>query len=300
MNVGLIPDGNRRWCAQNVKHIHDLIFRYIAMFSTHWLPFLDSLREFHISKLYIYLLSHDNLTKRSYDTSLKVVSDVMSWMVMLLHIPREVDVTRNASDTHHDITVDVPFNEWKTMQAEAEKYQLFTGWKVIFDDEPLDPQTKYIRVRGMPNTTRWRIDIDDINTYETLKSSLPILAKFKQNVQINVIGELHLLPTHITYMCNKIHHLTQGSHATLCVYIALAYDPEKDITRQLKLPNELRRPPIDLVVRTSGERRSSGFFPLETMYSEWYYEDKLFPDWKLRDFVKALHEFQGRERRFGA
>jgi undecaprenyl diphosphate synthase len=60
------------------------------------------------------------------------------------------------------------------------------------------------------------------------------------------------------------------------------------------------RPDLDLVIRTSGEQRSSGFFPAQTLYSEWVYEPKLFPDFTVLDLVAALDAFRARDRRKGA
>lgn len=56
---------------------------------------------------------------------------------------------------------------------------------------------------------------------------------------------------------------------------------------------------IDLVIRTSGEKRSSGFFIWQAAYAEWYYEPKLFPDLTPADLEQALGEYCQRQRRFG-
>ncbi|MBN1696269.1 MAG: di-trans,poly-cis-decaprenylcistransferase [Spirochaetales bacterium] len=58
-------------------------------------------------------------------------------------------------------------------------------------------------------------------------------------------------------------------------------------------------PPIDLVIRTGGERRLSNFFIWETAYAELYFDSKLWPDWDGNDLIDAILDFQKRERRFG-
>jgi undecaprenyl diphosphate synthase len=58
-------------------------------------------------------------------------------------------------------------------------------------------------------------------------------------------------------------------------------------------------PPIDLVIRTAGERRLSNFFIWECAYSEFYFSPKLWPEWKEDDFIQAITDYQKRERRFG-
>ena len=58
-------------------------------------------------------------------------------------------------------------------------------------------------------------------------------------------------------------------------------------------------PNIDLIIRTSGEMRLSGFMPWQSAYSELYFSDKLWPDFTKKDFSLALEEYKRRERRFG-
>jgi len=55
----------------------------------------------------------------------------------------------------------------------------------------------------------------------------------------------------------------------------------------------------DLIIRTGGDRRTSGFLLWHTDYSEWYFSEKLFPDLTQEDFLTAVRDFQQRERRFG-
>ncbi len=58
-------------------------------------------------------------------------------------------------------------------------------------------------------------------------------------------------------------------------------------------------PPVDLLIRTSGEYRISNFMLYESAYSEYYFTDTYFPDFKMKDFEKALDAFGKRNRRFG-
>lgn len=58
-------------------------------------------------------------------------------------------------------------------------------------------------------------------------------------------------------------------------------------------------PPIDLLIRTSGEQRTSGFMLWRAAYAELYFEDKLWPDYTAKDFEDALEEYKQRQRRFG-
>ena len=58
-------------------------------------------------------------------------------------------------------------------------------------------------------------------------------------------------------------------------------------------------PDPDFLIRTSGEFRLSNFLMWQTAYSEFYFTDTLWPDFREHDFLKAIHEFQKRNRRFG-
>lgn len=58
--------------------------------------------------------------------------------------------------------------------------------------------------------------------------------------------------------------------------------------------------PLDFVIRTSGETRTSNFLPWQSTYSEWYFPKKHWPSFNKKDMVKALKIFMKRNRRFGA
>ena len=58
-------------------------------------------------------------------------------------------------------------------------------------------------------------------------------------------------------------------------------------------------PSIDLLIRTSGEMRISNFMLWQCSYAEFYFPETYFPDFKEKDFDKALEEYTSRDRRFG-
>ena len=65
------------------------------------------------------------------------------------------------------------------------------------------------------------------------------------------------------------------------------------------IPPSLLLPPVDLVIRTGGVRRLSGFLPVASDYAELYFSDKLWPDFGLQDIEKALSWFSMQKRNFG-
>ena len=58
-------------------------------------------------------------------------------------------------------------------------------------------------------------------------------------------------------------------------------------------------PDVDFIIRTSGERRVSGFMPFQSVYAELYFTDKYFPDFSAEDLKKAIEDYSKRKRRFG-
>lgn len=58
-------------------------------------------------------------------------------------------------------------------------------------------------------------------------------------------------------------------------------------------------PNPDLIIRTAGEKRISGFMPFQAVYSEFYFSDLYFPDFGAKEFRKAIRDYGKRQRRFG-
>lgn len=69
---------------------------------------------------------------------------------------------------------------------------------------------------------------------------------------------------------------------------------EKTILSHLWIPRD-----VELVIRTSGEKRLSNFLLYQSAYAEWFFPPQLFPELTREDFFGILREFEKRERRFG-
>jgi undecaprenyl diphosphate synthase len=117
-------------------------------------------------------------------------------------------------------------------------------------------------------------------------------------IKIQFIGELNLLPDDIKKLCDQI---TEKSRGDFIINAAIGYDPLLD-AKKISDENSLRpkQSDIDLVIRTGGELRASGFFPLQTLYSEWVYIPKLFPDLNIDDINDSVQNFLTRKRNFGS
>lgn len=142
----------------------------------------------------------------------------------------------------------------------------------------------------------------------------------KEGVRFRAIGRREDLPESLQKAVSALEERTKNGSFTLCV--ALSYGGRDEIVRAARRMFESRRgvqaaaadfterdfagfldapdiPDPDLVIRTSGEVRTSNFLMWETAYSEWYFTDVLWPDFSREDFENALADYAGRERRMG-
>ncbi|MFD4913083.1 polyprenyl diphosphate synthase [Streptomyces virginiae] len=89
-----------------------------------------------------------------------------------------------------------------------------------------------------------------------------------------------------------------SEHARLGTPVAAIADTltSAEVARHLALTGQ---PPVDLIIRTSGEQRLSGFLPWQTAYSELYFCDVNWPDFTREQFDAALVSYSRRSRRFG-
>ena len=143
-----------------------------------------------------------------------------------------------------------------------------------------------------------------------IKSDLP---EFVANdVKLKIIGDWKGLAPDIVEMLEDALAQTVKGSRTLAV--ALNYGSQQEIVRAAQLAaaegeisNEaLERhlytadlPPLDLLIRTSGEVRLSNFLLWQCAYAEMWFTDVLWPDFTPEHLSQALADFSGRERRFG-
>lgn len=149
-----------------------------------------------------------------------------------------------------------------------------------------------------------------------LKKELSILVE--KDIVFKSIGEIWRLPENIQVLLRETEEKT-ASNTGMTLVIALSYSGRNEIIRAVKKimnsgadPEGLTEklftryldtgglPPPDLIIRTSGERRLSNFLLWQSAYAELYFTDTLWPDFDEEEFILAIQDFQGRERRFGA
>lgn len=141
------------------------------------------------------------------------------------------------------------------------------------------------------------------NIFGILKSVLTLLKDqiiMRNAININVIGDTNLLSKDLQNLIKECKIKLKGTN--LKINLAIAYDYIKDIQNyKFNINDNYKREQtnIDLVYRSGGEKRLSGFFPTKTIYSELFFTDKLWPEVNLEDIHLVLEEFSKRNRRFG-
>ena len=143
----------------------------------------------------------------------------------------------------------------------------------------------------------------------------------KENVRFKVIGERSRLDDDLRATIDELESLTKDKTG-ICVCMALNYGGRDEIVRACKnlahdvIMNKLSKediteqliadyldtkgvPDPDLMIRTSGEIRTSNFLPWQLAYSEFYFVPCAWPDFTKEEFDKALEEYGNRKRRFG-
>lgn len=137
------------------------------------------------------------------------------------------------------------------------------------------------------------------------------------NVRLTMIGDLERIPERSRTMLVKCMEETAGN-TTMTLILALSYSSRWEIAEALKkickkglkaeditedtLRNYLTTknyPDPDLLIRTGGELRISNFLLWQMAYTELYFSDQLWPDFRHEDFYAAVYDYQNRQRRFG-
>jgi len=151
------------------------------------------------------------------------------------------------------------------------------------------------------------------------------LAERTNQYQLKIVGALDLLPTRTAHVLKTAEERTHGRSGVL-VNIAVGYGGRREIadavrsllSEHAELGTSIEelagildvdhiadhlytkgQPDPDLVIRTSGEQRLSGFLLWQSAHSEFYFHDAYWPDFRRVDFLRALREYARRHRRYG-
>jgi len=158
-----------------------------------------------------------------------------------------------------------------------------------------------------------------------VKALLDLLSQFLESerreildngIRLDAIGDLDRLPGGVRRQLDALRAESRGNRA-MVLTLALSYDGREELAQAARrAARKLRAndidvaalqaelwtaglPELDLMVRTSGERRISNFLLWQCAYAELCFVETLWPDFRERELLEAIADFQARERRFG-
>jgi short-chain Z-isoprenyl diphosphate synthase len=179
---------------------------------------------------------------------------------------------------------------------------------------------------GVQAVTLWAMSIDNLGRPEAQIQAMSrvieeeldavVPSAMRRGWRLRGIGRRDLLPVTLQQTLSRVETET-AANQQLTVQFALGYGGREEIVDALRrwAATEVSGRPVeealealhyggdlpdpDLILRTSGELRLSGFLLWQSVYSEYYFTDVLWPDFREIDFLRALRSYQARQRRFG-
>ncbi len=196
-----------------------------------------------------------------------------------------------------------------------------------FGRRKLEPIIRHAAKKGIKFLTFWAMSTDNWKRSDQEKEALfgiirkwgeKMIPKLQKNgICFKVIGELERFPEDIQRILkNTIKKTSRNSR--IIVNLGLSYGGRSEIIRAVKkimaqhlTPRQVTEenfdrfldtvgePDPELMIRTGGVFRTSGFLPWQTAYSELYFTDTLWPDFSTREFDQAISWYRQQQRRFG-
>lgn len=172
------------------------------------------------------------------------------------------------------------------------------------------------------STENWNRPSEEVSALMgLLVNSLEEEIFLKNNISFRIIGDINKLPADVQESLVACVNNTAKNDG-MCLILALSYSSRWEITEAAKqiagkvqsgevsvnqissqmLASHLTTnfmPDPDLLIRTGGEIRLSNYLLWQCAYSELYFCDTFWPDFKKEAFFQAIEDYQGRERRFG-
>ncbi len=214
---------------------------------------------------------------------------------------------------------------WAKQQGENRIFGHYEGVNSVRDvvEGAGEAGVKYITLYAF-STENWNRPKEEVDALmellvSTISMETPQLNK--KNVSLQAIGNLNSLPPACLQELNESIETT-SKNTGLKLILALSYSAKWEITEAVKqiaqnvkdgtlsveeisensIENYLctkNIPDPELMIRTSGEHRISNFLLWQLAYAEFYFTEKLWPDFRKDDLFTAILNYQNRERRFG-
>lgn len=205
------------------------------------------------------------------------------------------------------------------------------GWQAGADH--IEEFLTWCEEAGVQLVTLWMLSADNLRgrPQGELNALLKIIPDTVKQMadegrwRLQVVGDMNLLPAQVAQMLQE--HVDRTANVDgLHVNVAVGYGGRDEITEAVRslirsqaqqgksteaIAQEITadaiadhlytrgQPDPDLVIRTSGEQRLSGFLMWQSVHSEFYFCEAYWPDFRRVDFLRALRDFSQRERRLG-
>jgi undecaprenyl diphosphate synthase len=182
------------------------------------------------------------------------------------------------------------------------------GERALFDvvEGALEAGIRYLSVYAF-STENWTRPSDEVEFL--LNFNRTLLRKRRDDmdqrgVRIRRIGRRDPVPAEVLEEFDQAEALTAG-HTNLDLMVCFNYGGRaeiQDAAERGRIEDNLYAPDVpdvDLLIRTSGERRLSNFLLWQSAYAELYFTDTLWPDFNRDRLFEALADYAGRQRRYG-
>jgi undecaprenyl diphosphate synthase len=207
-------------------------------------------------------------------------------------------------------------NVWKGHEKAVENFKTLTDWC------RKDPRVSALTVWCF-STENWKRDPKEVAELMTM------LEKYldkeeaelrKENVRFIHSGRRDRIPASLRAAIERVENVTKDLDG-FTLHLAVDYGGKDEVTRAVNKLIATRYPlpadttineediraafdhpelkDIDIVLRSSGEQRTSNFFLFQSAYAEWVFNPKYFPEIGTADLDEAIKEYEKRKRRFG-
>ncbi|MFT4343393.1 MAG: polyprenyl diphosphate synthase [Candidatus Woesearchaeota archaeon] len=202
---------------------------------------------------------------------------------------------------------------WKGHEYGAKKFRQIIEWC-----KEIHATTLTVYAFSWENFNRPQKEFDylmelfDKEITELLTKANDIL---KEDIKIRFVGRINRFPESLYEKMCKLQEIT-SSAKKYTVNICMAYSGRNEIIdtivelhKEKKLSSDFTADDLlkslsinsepDIIIRTGGERRLSNFLPFQSVYSELFFTETLWPDFSKEEFMNIVEEFKSRQRRFG-
>jgi len=230
-----------------------------------------------------------------------------------MNVPKHVGIIL---DGNRRFAKRLMLKRWKGHEYGAEKIRKLLDWC-----KELDIREVTLYVFSIENFDRPKEEFDYLmKLFNSEFSKLIEDKRLKEDgVQINFIGRIHMFPKAVEEKMRRLMEITKN-HSTYVLNFAMAYGGRAEvIDATRKIASQVAKGELDveaineevfdknvymdskpdLIIRTSGEKRLSGFLLWQGAYAEISFVDKFWPDFEKEDFLTCIQEYSLRDRRFG-